>query len=83
MRGPALIFTHTRVSYAAHESVEKLLPYDVIVVDFPDCGNVRLLSNLIGCEGETVTIGSALRLDWDTSFDGMVVPRFKLKTSTS
>lgn len=80
--GPALIFTYTRVYYAAHESVENVLPYDVIVVDFPDCGDVRLLSNLVGYEEQTVTIGAELRLVWDTSIDGLVVPRFKLKAFT-
>ncbi len=80
--GPALVFTHARVWYAAHESVTTALPYDVVVVRFPSCGDVRLLSNLIGCETEAVPIESPVRLVWGRTEGGRYVPRFALRRSS-
>ncbi|HYF57808.1 MAG TPA: zinc ribbon domain-containing protein, partial [Burkholderiaceae bacterium] len=62
-RGPAEIFSFTRVHHAAHEAVVDHLPYDVIVVAWPDTDGVRMVSNLVG--GGEPRIGARVELVWE------------------
>jgi uncharacterized OB-fold protein len=74
-RGEPEIFTFTRVHHPAHPASVPHLPYDVIVVAWPDTDWVRLVSNLIGGEPR---IGARVRLVWDRVSDAMQLPRFRL-----
>ena len=69
----SLVWVHT----AAHDSVKEALPYNVVLVEFPDMPGVRLLSNVIGTSREALAIGDALELVWDRQSDTRWLPRFK------
>lgn len=71
--GPARVYSVTVVHAAAHPSVGSALPYVVGVVEFPDCGGVRLISNI---EGPAPAIGDELTLVWERAGD-QPVPRFR------
>jgi len=70
----ARVYSVTRVHAAAHPSVATSLPYTLAVVEFPECGGVRLITNLAG--PETPEIGARVALLWETA-EGMPVPRFR------
>jgi uncharacterized OB-fold protein len=49
-------------------------PYAVALVDLPE--GVRVLTNVVGCAPEEVTVGQAVRLRWHELSDGRRLPMF-------
>ncbi len=73
--GPAQIFSYTRVHHPAHPAVRTHVPYDVVLVVFPEMQHVRLVSNLV--DGEP-RIGARVALVWDDIGGGAFLPRFRI-----
>lgn len=71
------VFSFTIVHHPAHPAMKDRLPYNIVIVDFPECGHARLVSNLIDVEPEEVRIGMPVSLVWETAGNGLTVPRFK------
>ena len=57
------------------------LPYNIVIVDFPECGHARLVSNLVDAAPDEIYIGMRITLVWETAGNGMFVPRFKKSLS--
>lgn len=53
---------------AAHPGLAERVPYAVALVDL-DAG-VRMLSNVVGCDAEAVTVGQRVRAAWEPLSDG-------------
>ena len=68
------IFSYTITHHASHPSMQGSLPYNIIIVQFPELGDVRLVSNLIDCTA--IEIGMKVRLIWEKQ-GGRMFPRFK------
>lgn len=73
----ARVYSYTVVRHASHPAVEKMLPYVVAVVDFPQMPGVRLITNLTDIDPKKVSIGMPCTLWWDDVGDGMFIPRFR------
>jgi uncharacterized OB-fold protein len=68
----SFIWAHT----AAHASLRELqLPYNVVVVEFPDFPGVRLISNVIDVDMGGLQIGDRLNLLWE-KVEAHWLPRF-------
>jgi uncharacterized OB-fold protein len=50
-------------------------PYTVALIDLDE--GVRMLSNVVGCPAEDVTIGMAVTVDWEPLTDGRQLPLFR------
>ena len=50
-------------------------PYVVALVDLPE--GVRMMSNVVGCPPESVTVGMAVRVAWRPLSDGRHLPQFE------
>ncbi len=50
-------------------------PYTVVLVDLDE--GVRMMSNVIGCPPESVTIGMAVTVTWEPMSDGRQLPLFE------
>lgn len=72
-----VVFSFTIVHHPAHPAVASITPYNIVIVDFPECGHARLVSNLINATPEEVWIGMNVTLVWETAGNGLLVPRFK------
>jgi len=59
--------------------MKDVVPYNVAIVDFPECDHARLVSNVIDIAPADVRIGMAVTLVWETAGNGMILPRFKRK----
>lgn len=70
----SFIWAHT----AAHDSVRASLPYNVVLVEFPDLPGVRLVSNVVDARIGELAIGAAVRLQWEAAPGGLWLPRFRL-----
>ena len=77
----AEVFSFTIVHHPAHPAMKALVPYNIVVVDFPACDHVRLVSNLIDVPPQEIRIGMEVVLAWETAGNDMAVPRFRRKPS--
>lgn len=73
----ALVFSFTWAHTAAHESVKQSLPYNVVVVEFPQLPGVRLVSNVVDAAPGELRIGDPLQLHWEPGWEGQLLPRFR------
>ncbi|MBV8952192.1 MAG: Zn-ribbon domain-containing OB-fold protein [Actinobacteria bacterium] len=74
--GDGRVYSYTVIHHAVVPLMRDALPYVVVVVELPDAGGVRLVSNLVDCDPSTVEIGMPVRLVWDDVADDVAVPRF-------
>ncbi|MBM4405389.1 MAG: hypothetical protein FJ039_04285 [Chloroflexi bacterium] len=74
-KGLGTIFTFTLPYHAVLPEVAEYVPYNVIVVEFPDAPGVRLISNLIETPLEEIKIGMPVQVVWETANE-TVLPRF-------
>lgn len=77
------IFSYTTVHHPAHPAATEVVPYNVVLVEFLECGGVRLVSNVIDArEGADVNgglaVGRAVSLAWEEGPGKQVFPRFRL-----
>jgi uncharacterized OB-fold protein len=70
------VFTWTTIHYAADPSVAGVLPYNVTIVEFPECDGVRLVTNVIDAEPGGFRVGMPVELVWEDG-GGAVLPRFR------
>jgi len=75
-----VVFSLTIVHHDAPPAVSAVTPYNVVIVDFPECDHTRLVSNLIDATPEEIRIGLPVMLVWETAGNDMIVPRFKKKS---
>ena len=75
----ATVFSFTWVHTAAHDAVAGAVPYNVVVVEFPDLPGVRLISNVIDAAPGTLAIGDPLTLVWEAVGE-FALPRFRKAT---
>lgn len=74
--GPAVLYSYTVVSRAIAPGIEASLPYVPAIVDFPDAGGVRLVSNVVDAAIDELWIGMALKPKWLDRADGSALPVF-------
>lgn len=58
----------------AHPKLADRVPYAVALVDLAE--GVRMLSEVVGCPADDVTIGQPVRVTWEPLSDGRHLPVF-------
>lgn len=74
--GRGRVYTYTLVHRAFIPALESHVPYVVAVIELPDAGGTRIVSNVVGVPPEKVEIGMEVEVVWD-DFEGYSVPRFR------
>lgn len=74
--GEGRVYSYTVIHHAVVALMRDALPYVVVVVELPDAGGVRLVSNLVDCDTTAVAVGMPVRVVWDDVSEGVAVPRF-------
>lgn len=77
-----VVFSFTIVHHPAHPAMKAVVPYNIVVVDFPAYDHVRLVSNVIDVPTQDIRIGMEVAVTWETAGNGMLVPRFMRKIAT-
>jgi uncharacterized OB-fold protein len=72
-----IVFSFTIVHHPAHPAVAPILPYNVVIVDFPECDHVRLVSNVVDVAAADIRIGMRVSLVWESAGNGLQLPRFR------
>jgi uncharacterized OB-fold protein len=75
----AELFSFTIVHYSAMPQITPALPYNVAIVRFPSCDDVRIVSNVVEANRDKLRIGMPLSLVFETASNGMRLPRFRPK----
>ena len=75
------IFTFTIVHYAAHPAFEAVLPYNVVLVRYPELDDLRFISNVI--DTNDLRIGQIVQLVWVRATSGRWIPRFSTELEES
>lgn len=72
------IFSFTIVHHPVHPAVTEAVPYNAVVIIFPELDNVRLVSNIVD-PPEGIAIDRDVELVWETLANGTNLPRFRIK----
>ena len=80
MSGTGTVFTYTWVVQPLHPAVEAVVPYNVAVVEVDGATGepVRIVSNVVDADEETLRVGTRVTLACDKFTHDVGLPRFRL-----
>jgi len=77
LSGRGTVFTYTIVHHPVLPDLVGSVPYAVAAVDLEGATGIRLLGNVVGLDGEDITVGMSVELEWADIRAGLSVPRFR------
>lgn len=72
------VYSYTVVHHPGHPAAAAAVPYNVVLVEYPECGGVRLVSNVVDAGPGELAVGSSVELVWDEGSNGRHLPRYRL-----
>lgn len=73
--GRGTVFTYTVVHHPYRSDLQ--VPYVIALIELCDDDHLRITSNIVACEPETVYIGMPVRVIFEPHADGIFVPLFE------
>ena len=73
--GRGVVYSFTIVHHPAHTAVADKVPYLVALVTLEE--GPRVVSNILNCPNDKVTVGLPVRLTFQKIADGVVLPQFE------
>ena len=73
--GRGVVYSYTIVHHPAHPAVVDKVPYLVALVTLDE--GPRVVSNILNCPIDKVTVGMPVRLTFQEIADGVVLPQFE------
>lgn len=77
LSGTGTLYSYTVVNRALVPGAEDTIPYVPAVVELDGAPGIRLVSNVVEAEVESITVGMRLALVWDAHHSGVMLPRFR------
>ena len=77
LSGRATLYTYTIVRHPTIPALAESVPYVIAIVKLPDAGDVKLITNIIDCDVESLEIGQELEVVWSDDNGGAAAPRFR------
>ena len=75
--GRGRVFSYTIIHHAVHPALADRVPYNVVLVELPDAGNVRIISNLVDVPPEEVRVGLEVEVVFEEVDADLTLPRFR------
>lgn len=75
--GKGEIYTYTIVHHPTHPATQTAVPYNAIVVQLRDCGQVKITSNLVDCANEDIKVGMPVEVTWEDVAEDVTLHRFR------
>ncbi|MBM2826402.1 MAG: hypothetical protein HW403_466 [Dehalococcoidia bacterium] len=75
--GVGEVYTSVIVHHPPHPATRDRVPYNVVVVQLDDCGQVKLVSNLVDCANEDIQVGMKVQVAWEDTTPDVAQPRFR------
>ncbi len=76
--GKGVVYSYTIAQHPPSPAMKDLVPYNVVVVELPDAGNVRMVGNLIDCPLEEIAVGLPVEVMFDDISDEITLPQWRL-----
>ncbi len=76
--GEGLVYSYTIVERAVIPGTEGNLPYVPAIIELPEAGNVRLISNVVSCPVGGIEVGKKVSLVWEDLSQGKSLPQFTI-----
>lgn len=73
--GRGEVYTYTLVHRPL--AMDQTLPFVIAVIALEDSGGVRMMSNIVGIEPQSVQIGMQVEVVWEDMSDELSIPRFR------
>jgi uncharacterized protein len=77
VEGRGSVYTYTIVTHGVHPALMVSLPFNVVLVEFPDAPGVRLVTNVIDAEPTELKGGMAVEVAWEDLENGTSLPRMR------
>jgi uncharacterized OB-fold protein len=74
--GRGAVYTYTVVTHAVHPALVDAVPFNVVLVEFPDAPGVRLLTNLVDVEPDELATGMEVEVVYERT-PAMTLPRVR------
>ena len=78
-KGTGTVYAVSVQHRPANPTMAGRVPYAVALVDLDD--GIRVMSNVVNCDPESVTVGQSLHVAWEPLSDGRNLPVFEPKES--
>ncbi len=79
--GKGRVYSYTIVHHPAHPVLKGKVPYNIVLVELPDAGGVRVVGNLIdGTPNEEIHIGMPVEVTWEDINEEVTLPQWKQAT---
>ena len=63
--GKGVVFTYIIAHHPPNPAYQDQVPYNVVLVELPDAGNVRMVGNLLDCALDEVRVGMAVEVEFE------------------
>ena len=63
--GKGVVFSYVNVVYPVHPASRDKVPFNIVLVELPDAGNVRMLGNMVDCEYKDIHIGMPVEVVYE------------------
>ncbi len=77
VKGTGSVYTFTVIHRAISASFQSLVPYVVAWIELDEQPQLRVISNIVGMQPDSVKIGMRVRLDFEETSEGFVLPVFR------
>ena len=78
--GKGMVYSYIIVHSPAAGVLREKVPYNVVVVELPDAGDVRMIGNLLDCPNEEIRIGMPVEIAWEDINDDVTLPQWQRAT---
>lgn len=75
--GKGIVYSYTVVHNNPTPGFEKDLPVPIVLVELPEAGKVRMVSNIVDCKLEEIKIGMPVEVVFDDVTEEITLPKFK------
>ena len=77
LSGLATLYTYTVVRHPVVPALAETVPYVIAVVKLSDAGEAKLVTNIIDCTVDDLSIGQKLEVVWTEHSPDVTIPRFR------
>ena len=78
IEGRGIVFTFTLVTRSIIPGMEDTVPYVPAIIELPEAGNVRLISNVVDSPLSDICVGAPCSLVWHDAENDYALPLFRL-----
>jgi len=75
--GKGVVFSYTIIHNMVHPALRGHDPFNVVVVELPDAGNVRMVGNVLDCPNDQMYVGMPVEVTWDDVNENVTLPLWR------